>query len=703
MAKQPNKPSGSRKSRRIQEKEAQKGNAPAKPTPTRTRGPVLRANDEKNPLATGQTPAIDVDGRIISVRSLFKDLDGDKGALALATNNPEIWDDKAIGQLKNKLRNWRPNYAAALQKYYEVKEELDEARSDGNSKDIERLAKTEDAMLKKFKALKLRGFDQKTKRKDAYNTCKVKVLQYEDFLYYQNPIHRRQRFVKIYRTKAEAARAKRLKLEPVTTHDEWLDKVLLHFDKLGVGSRKHRPNPVGPEQLRAWTPKARRTQGGQGNFPTKRTRPCSLRYDMDAITKRQLEIEEENTVPVEREWPGVVHRTHTERRAAQKSLYTNASGTFFRTDSGLYISAAEKPDDWPTSYDGLGIVKSGIICTNTHNETIHNNFDRKLVVTNEMVESTPWMEETYGRREFHIHRGLSPSSSVNSPPNSPPHKSKKDKDLDMALDEASHHFNVLHKQWPFGENQVMGVQDRQNRSKVPYSPLDILAPEGEIVPEGVNDPSSKANRKKRKRAEFADPELLEEVDGRMKFKRPAPDGWSIDAWREACNIGDDQVMTFGHYGDLQSPQGFFPQKFVSPDLVAAVKNGRIGLSGGNPNLGGNTGGSSGSGGGSNGNSNGGGSGGSPPGGESDDEVLPYDGDLFRQSYMECCGVYNPRISSDGHTGLIPGETSETSQMVSEAEEPEVVEGTPTAPVEQTLQNTTIEGGEGGEGGPGDSA
>ncbi|KAH8700065.1 hypothetical protein GQ44DRAFT_764649 [Phaeosphaeriaceae sp. PMI808] len=35
------------------------------------------------------------------------------------------------------------------------------------------------------------------------------------------------------------------------------------------------------------------------------------------------------------------------------------------------------------------------------------------------IDSTPWAEETDGRREWHIYHGLSPSSSVDSPPRSP--------------------------------------------------------------------------------------------------------------------------------------------------------------------------------------------------------------------------------------------------------------------------------------------
>jgi len=43
-----------------------------------------------------------------------------------------------------------------------------------------------------------------------------------------------------------------------------------------------------------------------------------------------------------------------------------------RTNEGLYISALEQPDDWPTSYDCLGIVRPRITCKDP--SIIHKNY-----------------------------------------------------------------------------------------------------------------------------------------------------------------------------------------------------------------------------------------------------------------------------------------------------------------------------------------
>jgi hypothetical protein len=113
-------------------------------------------------------------------------------------------------------------------------------------------------------------------------------------------------------------------------------------------------------------------------------------------------------------------------------------------DTGLYISAKERPTDWPVSYDCLDKVRSGFICidprTVTHNHQIEEKRrarerDREdgrevddgpgraagetLEGVQELLLSTQWFEATYGRREFHTHSHLPPSSPVDSPPHSP--------------------------------------------------------------------------------------------------------------------------------------------------------------------------------------------------------------------------------------------------------------------------------------------
>jgi hypothetical protein len=145
-----------------------------------------------------------------------------------------------------------------------------------------------------------------------------------------------------------------------------------------------------------------------------------------------------------------------------------------RTAEGLFISARESSHDWRTSYDYLGWVKSG---HHTHFEVSEvrtidgpppsdddeediekepadvsrekqavsalpetpvaaeidypseaSEFTReskklKMILETfgeqHLFETTQWAEETTGRREWHVHMGLSPASSVDSPPHSP--------------------------------------------------------------------------------------------------------------------------------------------------------------------------------------------------------------------------------------------------------------------------------------------
>ena len=232
------------------------------------------------------------------------------------------------------------------------------------------------------------------------------------------------------------------------------ESFLYAFHEQGIGGPSSRSRATGHDSLHLWMPERRRRPTGLGkpDFPKCRPRiqPYQLKLDIESIENRRNEVE------LKRRGQTNVHATHNELRQSimnrmdEECNIIQSALRNTRTNEGLYISALEQPDDWPTSYDCLGIVRPGITCKDPsiihknyqipcggkqkRNETGENKVSGVREQTDEGPEqpikvkaqeigrpitSTLWAEETCGRREFHAYMGVHASSPVNSPPHSP--------------------------------------------------------------------------------------------------------------------------------------------------------------------------------------------------------------------------------------------------------------------------------------------
>ncbi|EOA91592.1 hypothetical protein ACJQWK_04196 [Exserohilum turcicum] len=239
----------------------------------------------------------------------------------------------------------------------------------------------------------------------------------EDFLYYQNPIHRRKRPRDLKKKPTATDIHGRERGPPIYnlafSHKN-IEQLLNMYDKTGIGSVNHRNGktdwggqpipskkgdsrfpPVRPNELHLWTPPARRRPVGSVISRNAPTDVDDFALDADAITEVWKRIEETN-IPEE----GFPYQTHAERRRQEREIYRTdpharpttsfvhteetPSGTvtvdpFIRmqTREGIFIAALESSYDWRTSYDCLGPVKS----------VTHQNFT--ISEEREMIEGPP--------------------------------------------------------------------------------------------------------------------------------------------------------------------------------------------------------------------------------------------------------------------------------------------------------------------------
>jgi hypothetical protein len=347
--------------------------------------------------------------------------------------------------------------------------------------------------------------------------------KYEDFLYYQGQNQRsvHYRNVEVLRQKLEKARQKRAHpnahkhptLWQESAYEEaWEIKLIqrygkARFDNILAPSDKESPEAVrdaGPQthdQLRTWTPiwKYRPVGLGQGfekRPPTHHSLPA---LDDEDIERRRAMIEDnrgfvETGGPESRRF-----QNHSERRlqdiedekrgvALESSRIRDAIGEKrdikleARRGHGkmeVHISALEKSDDWPTSYDLSGIVKRGYssVVANAVARSKLNPEDgsdeQREQETNKYKDFfTGWAEDTYGRREFHVHNRYIPASPVESPPHSPiikNHQSSPQDNINVPVDvphgaqnrtalrsKRGDHYGVKNDQWPWFSNLATG-------------------------------------------------------------------------------------------------------------------------------------------------------------------------------------------------------------------------------------------------------
>ena len=364
-------------------------------------------------------------------------------------------------------------------------------RGIGKSKETKQAKGRKEALEKKIEPL------QKitTAEEDKHIQRRFAEASSEDFLYYQNVNNRARRIRAL-------VPSKKGKSDPVTrdkndavmwkfpynNQGAFYRSLLDHYDLIEVGGQprsernklqhnKMRRNHlrVPPEELHWWTPPARRPVGGLGeptlNNNSKRAKYLSLNLDLEAIENRR-ESAEDGRGATEDD-PSMTHEQRRKneinmlnRDVLPTSRLASLEERHTRTLSGLWISAAETSDDWLTSYDSLGIVRSSF----TRGEPVYQGSDsdddpetgpsarsgtragskrkassdsntrsddddfnrwvtkrnRTAAITQGWSVRTEWAEAANGRRQRHVSEGWEPSSPVDSPPVSPIRKKAKD-------------------------------------------------------------------------------------------------------------------------------------------------------------------------------------------------------------------------------------------------------------------------------------
>lgn len=192
--------------------------------------------------------------------------------------------------------------------------------------------------------------------------------------------------------------------------------------RVGVASRLEKK--ATHQELHLRTPVWRRQPLGVGR-PLERLRETPLQFELDL-----KQIEEQRSQVDNKPDDGtrnVTHANHQERRAAQSS---NEAIPGFRGDwdrlktpGGLYISAMEDSDDWPTSYDYTAAVRDSYVAVvdesselmdidgENYPEFEFTRSPKRLKTDYEHEATTRWTghAET-GRQEWHKENLLSPAS-----------------------------------------------------------------------------------------------------------------------------------------------------------------------------------------------------------------------------------------------------------------------------------------------------
>ncbi|KAH9874746.1 hypothetical protein IAQ61_003936 [Plenodomus lingam] len=244
---------------------------------------------------------------------------------------------------------------------------------------------------------------------------------YEDFLFYQNSTHRRQRTWRVKRQRDRKGVARRKskgpKLYPYNVADKFVKITLDHYDKLRIGGQEYQAGlldafgrkletttvalpQIGPAELHLWTPRYRRLPVGLGRPLLDREHvddPQSLVLDLAEIEERRVDVEKNpSSACTGGSMP--LYSNHSERRATQRvemqkreddtrvyhgqspwrieDYHLRPSTSQMRLQgritprhqerfqeiqgqNGLFIAAKESSFDWHTSYDCLGLVNPG--------------------------------------------------------------------------------------------------------------------------------------------------------------------------------------------------------------------------------------------------------------------------------------------------------------------------------------------------------
>jgi hypothetical protein len=490
-------------------------------------------------------------------------------------SRPPHQTDQASVELENDLEAQRKTLCERLRKaqaiastknFYEAEQKRQDLKlpSDDTKESWKQLLE----LYKKHGGAKM--FTASVRRENA-EASRDAMAVYEDSLYYQTPERRKNYRAHIDETKEHRKRIFKEGRAPMLWqrggYEAQIEKMIETYENNHVGMVEDLDDGIaGPHHLHRHIPPSRRTYEGLGMpDPPRPLVPLEMKLDHKAIEAERSKHDDTNK---DSENQAI---THTERRSreieslgdrpteiiptAGVQLNKKLKNGLTRQITGLFVAAAEKSSDWITSYDQMDVINSGITAierkkvrkldevdnppspsatTSDDSEDNRqpeadgflNEFCRKKKKRKKYkhLETTPWAETAYGRRERdHAHMFIQPSSPVLSPPHSPkPTTSTINIPTDISEDHRDFikyrakfrdQYGVRYKEWP----EFREMRKRGRGYKIQYEPLDILA-----------------QLENRKHKVYEDVELTNEHG---RYGMPAPDGTSMRLLREA--LGDE--------------------------------------------------------------------------------------------------------------------------------------------------------------------
>ncbi|PSN73480.1 hypothetical protein BS50DRAFT_569010 [Corynespora cassiicola Philippines] len=203
-----------------------------------------------------------------------------------------------------------------------------------------------------------------------------------------------------------------------------------------------------------------------------------------------------------------------------------------RQVSGLHVSAVERQDDWPTSYDRLGIARQNYIVRmparqgEIEDEPLNARHERDAAayraISHTYKTTASITEATEGRRERHVHGAIKPSSPVDSPPHSPIY----DEDQGKGSEEGNPEAREGRSSRPIPED-VSPEHPRYQEYRTKFTD-HYGVKRGQVG--GFRVPYEPFNRRKLppdERSKFPRINMKKLVDDQGLLKEPAPEGTSM--------------------------------------------------------------------------------------------------------------------------------------------------------------------------------
>ncbi|KAH7135342.1 hypothetical protein B0J11DRAFT_611297 [Dendryphion nanum] len=379
-------------------------------------------------------------------------------------------------------------------------------------------------------------------RSDAHRSRRYATCRYEDFEHFQNPVHRWNkgedltgvtREIDLQRRQDGARLFKNGGVDQA--HQSWVHDLIQAFDEkeTGLVGLDH---ILEPDELKWITPPWRYRPMGLGRPHERNHQEANYgrqHNDAGVETERQRIEDTRGRVEASQAGSGDGWKNHTQRRRAEEAMANRADAApelkhRKRTGtSGLHIAAHERSNDWPTSYDCTGIIKPGLLSTETWRSAASRAPESSDNTENRRRRpGTTWTEEAYGRREYHVHNLYRPVSPVNSPPHSPVLRPNVGTSIPSDMPPAepriaeyrqkfTDHYGIEDARWP------------KRPIRVSYSPRDE-----------ATEPSPRV------------PRIADTLDNAGRLALPAEDGFSMAMYRQIA--AEARAVFSGYQRALQA-------------------------------------------------------------------------------------------------------------------------------------------------------